>query len=370
MKKLLALILFFVFTLVFLTGCETNNANQVAKKDKIYSDISGIEELKKCFTSDFVYESDFVCKDFEIIKRQTNKEDKEDLVFLNVTMENEYFEIDMDMDLVYNFYDEGGWILDEYNWDIKDVIPVRGPEPNLIINRVTEDDDSGTYANVTLNNGETYSWVVCNNITTNSKSDLLIYGENDKISGAYINYMIDFEYFRGNTYCILEFLSGFGWKLSNSNIYEREPALILDEIIDDFVGEEMSGTFQYTYEIESWPMGGEPVEKEMKSTLVVSNVDFLNGKFTCTWLTEYNNYFRWRDEYKSGSYYEDDIKSRDIKMNPFNLNISCCDLDEDCSDYFKHNELWYNAETNCWEWDASYVGGNWLFQKVSNDLYA
>lgn len=49
----------------------------------------------------------------EVIKRQSNPEDKEDVVFCRLTAEVGYLRAQRQYKLLYNFYDEGGWILDE-----------------------------------------------------------------------------------------------------------------------------------------------------------------------------------------------------------------------------------------------------------------
>lgn len=49
----------------------------------------------------------------EVIKRQSNTEDKEDIVYCRLTAESGMLRAERQYKLLYNFYDEGGWILDE-----------------------------------------------------------------------------------------------------------------------------------------------------------------------------------------------------------------------------------------------------------------
>lgn len=49
----------------------------------------------------------------EIEKRQTNKEAKTDVVYADVELTNKFVSQKLSTQLNYNFYDEGGWILDE-----------------------------------------------------------------------------------------------------------------------------------------------------------------------------------------------------------------------------------------------------------------
>lgn len=58
----------------------------------------------------YVYDLDVTS--VSIQKRQTN--DKEDVVYCAVELENEYYQFTKHLCLNYNYYDEGGWILDDY----------------------------------------------------------------------------------------------------------------------------------------------------------------------------------------------------------------------------------------------------------------
>lgn len=49
----------------------------------------------------------------ELIKRQSNTEKKEDLTYVRVLCETGYSRLEYQFELIYNFYDVGGWILDE-----------------------------------------------------------------------------------------------------------------------------------------------------------------------------------------------------------------------------------------------------------------
>ena len=93
-------ILIFSLT-ILLCGC-----NNTAKKAQIISDINefGVELFEK---------EKIEITDCEIIKRQTNKEDKEDIVYCKLFSKKSYCDHEFQYKLTYNFYDEGGWILDD-----------------------------------------------------------------------------------------------------------------------------------------------------------------------------------------------------------------------------------------------------------------
>ena len=143
-------------------SCKTDISRQIANKEKILADISNIDSLKMCYSDDLVYESEYICKDVEIVKRQTNKENKEDFVFCNLVMENDYFRTCVQAELTYNYYDQGGWILDEYIFNIQEVMPIRAPEYELVVELLKEDfgyiyfTPNGEYYNYSLENVETY----------------------------------------------------------------------------------------------------------------------------------------------------------------------------------------------------------------------
>ena len=112
MKKIFCIILTFIVlmsTLTFVCGC----SEEIGASDELLlNDISNSSKLKSCFSSDFVEETPFEYKSHSITKRQTNFEQKEDIVFCKVIAENKYFNVTFDLELNYKYYDVGGWILE------------------------------------------------------------------------------------------------------------------------------------------------------------------------------------------------------------------------------------------------------------------
>lgn len=69
-------------------------------------------------------------QELEIIKRQTNEDDKTDYVYVSVRATNEYIECNRTYKLDYTLYNEG-WILDyvtPYEADRWDIAPLKGPD--------------------------------------------------------------------------------------------------------------------------------------------------------------------------------------------------------------------------------------------------
>lgn len=73
-----------------------------------------VAKYPECLQLDIHNDEFFEIDDFEIIRRQTNKETKVDDVDCKVTMSNENYEVILNYKLHLNFYDEGGWQLDGY----------------------------------------------------------------------------------------------------------------------------------------------------------------------------------------------------------------------------------------------------------------
>ncbi len=105
MRKLLNLTVCIILCIGIFSACG-NPMNNVANENKIVSDVNNmnIEQFEN---------EGIEITSCEIIKRQTNKEDKNDFVYVKLFSENSFRKLEYQYKLTYNFYDEGGWILDE-----------------------------------------------------------------------------------------------------------------------------------------------------------------------------------------------------------------------------------------------------------------
>lgn len=79
--------------------------SQPPQPEQILSDL--------CESKEIELPNGILFSDCEVIKRQSNPEQKEDIVYCAVTAENHFYRAQRQYKLLYNFYDEGGWILDE-----------------------------------------------------------------------------------------------------------------------------------------------------------------------------------------------------------------------------------------------------------------
>ena len=136
MKKRLVFTLSIIILSIFMVSCN-DITKEVAKGEQLRHDISEIESLKHCHRDEFVYDSEFELVDYSIIKRQTNAELKQDIVYCDVEMENQYFKVFLETKLTYNYYDVGGWILDDCTYQKKNIIPIAPAETGLVLNNIS-----------------------------------------------------------------------------------------------------------------------------------------------------------------------------------------------------------------------------------------
>lgn len=103
-----------------LAGCGGNGAGSTAtseepvkastkldkppKEAQILSDVNRSKDLAQSGVSTFT--------GCEIVKRQSNPEHKEDIVYCKLIAETSFLRAERQYKPLYNFYDEGGWILD------------------------------------------------------------------------------------------------------------------------------------------------------------------------------------------------------------------------------------------------------------------
>lgn len=332
------LIVFLVTVIVLLmTSCEIDISKQIANEDQIFNDISDIESIKKCFKSDFVYESEYVCKDIEIVKRQTNKDEKEDFVFLTAIMQNDYFNVTLDLSLTYNFYDEGGWILDKNSWSIVEVKPIQTPEYDLITEAIISYDEDG-YIYVEMPSSDVHYYVDSYNISYPSVEDCDDYiylsesfsDSNGKYEyKCYAYYNVSFDYFDARLRSDLVFGDN-GWELP-----KRRSELTLEKVISFMDTSLMNGKYQYD----------RPGTFGEGATLWIYNVDFENFTIEC-------EYDFWSAHWPMGGdpfINRGDGDRKKVVFDPFNLTIEVKDLGHEVRSGDLHQNLKYIPSENYWK---------------------
>lgn len=101
MKKI-NLLLLIAFSVIFLVSC----GKKVADEQQIQIDLEG-------FTQESILSDDEKIVEIIIDKRQTQKDEKSDIVWCTVRTEDKRCKYEKSFVLTYSLYDEGGWILDE-----------------------------------------------------------------------------------------------------------------------------------------------------------------------------------------------------------------------------------------------------------------
>lgn len=123
MKKTMRAALFLVLTLlmVLLGGCGEAEEKMpaVADEAKMKEDIQGFTIFDSCTKAcEELWAIDAEAQDWELTslqldKRKTDMENGQDIAYCNVTIEGQDIAFSKYMRLLYNFYDVGGWVLDE-----------------------------------------------------------------------------------------------------------------------------------------------------------------------------------------------------------------------------------------------------------------
>lgn len=133
MKKLtkIILILALMLGILLLSSCANSGLGKKISITKLKEDITNDSQVQSCFTSAYVNESQFAVETIEIVKAQENEKDI--TTYSNVVVENAYFSISLYIKTIHNYYDHGGWIMDELCIEeLKEITPISGPEKDLV----------------------------------------------------------------------------------------------------------------------------------------------------------------------------------------------------------------------------------------------
>ena len=115
----------------------SNSSTKGVSEQQFIEDVSKHKNVVHCFDSKFVESNDYIYKEHKIIKRQTNIEDKEDIIHCSILAESNYISVNMSVTATYGYYDVGGWVLDDLYVNEKEAIPLIAPSKNIIYNEFT-----------------------------------------------------------------------------------------------------------------------------------------------------------------------------------------------------------------------------------------
>lgn len=135
MKKSFGCLSILLILILGLAACGESKTSD----DIIRSDIISLQSYDSIILQNYTAPTPYTLTDYKITKRQTNIESKEDIIFCNVTVENESYSISLKEKLTYTYYDEGGWIQEKYEILEKNIKAVAPPADTLIKEAIFED---------------------------------------------------------------------------------------------------------------------------------------------------------------------------------------------------------------------------------------
>ncbi len=132
-------ILFFLLMAMLCVVLGACGGNKCTPDETVKRDIEACEEVQSCYNSKLTIPSKYRISDYQIEKRQTNMDAKQDLVYANVAVENDNFRVQLSVRCEYDFYDEGGWVLKNCAIEnVGAVTPVAGPHRELAMQYVRD----------------------------------------------------------------------------------------------------------------------------------------------------------------------------------------------------------------------------------------
>lgn len=115
----------FLFIFLSVACTESSGGNRYGvSESQLKSDLEALVIKGYCKNERYTVPDEYVIESFEITKRRSNKEKKEDYICCRLTVENDFFRSYVEYSLLYNYYDVGGWIMDDKDIISKKTIPI------------------------------------------------------------------------------------------------------------------------------------------------------------------------------------------------------------------------------------------------------
>ncbi len=242
MKRIISV---FLSICMLATSLLTLSSCAVSKKvsDKqLVKDLSANEAVTNIFKSELFKTEPFEYFSHRITKRQTNLEKKEDIIYCSLTVNNKNFSVTADCVLNYNFYDQGGWILDEIDISNHKAAPTGTFSNEEILSALAEPENKKVF-HLKCMDGNEYSIDADANKAQITKSEI-ISENNSYIMRISLKYKSSLTLLEG---CIdIPFDSEKGWIREDGHIYIRPTKIIesdYQKALGVFVGKKFFDTF-------------------------------------------------------------------------------------------------------------------------------
>lgn len=218
----------FIITIsvLFIVSCnpitdDVSNNNKAFKnhdgvsQEQFEKDMNDSDKIKLCHRSDYVYESPYKVNKYEIVKRQTNSEQKEDTIYVKLDLRNDYFFTSANAQFNYEFYDVGGWILENISVSVDEVTPIREPEAECAMAFIIKDTESGGwYIEYVFENVQDYESVLFydDDVYLSNPECVLLNGSEGISAQVQVQY--ETKYVQGNATAKMIFADN-NWKIDS-----------------------------------------------------------------------------------------------------------------------------------------------------------
>ena len=137
MKKRIIILFLLVCLMMCFSACTTNTktSTKTIENDiiELVENFNLQEKPEENYIYDLVELNNYKFVSSNIIKRQTNQEEKEDVIYLEIVAQNSSLQISFNQKMSYTYYDEGGWILEDSSLEeINQITPIAAPQEELI----------------------------------------------------------------------------------------------------------------------------------------------------------------------------------------------------------------------------------------------
>lgn len=309
------------------------NANKLSgvSMNQIETDISELSVVTNgVIESEYTPFTPYTVDSVEIEKRQTNINDKEDIVYCNIVISNEYYQTDLQIKLVYNYYDDGGWVLDEKDFIETQTFPISGVAiDNVYVDYLDYSNGFNDYASISQgsNFDRTKLQLVAHNTDLENKIDI-------------VEYQYTYDKVIVNAQLIFNFDDNLGWTIDSKNKNSTSCCPLVQNVIVDWE-KILLGTF-------SCDAG------RYKNHLIIESFNpttkEITGKYSVWEETTYYNPSFEKNENFSTTFNENEIS--------FTITVSCHNggtLTNTVSrtiEYDIFHDTWYIAVFGSWnDWD-------------------